>query len=175
MNRHFGVEILGPYRKWVRSFYLLSRRHLLVDFLPKGSETAQQVFIGTVLRQKTGAHKHHGRDILVTLTMARDKLSINELLDYASLLVKGEPCHYLLNGDQMAPNQDWEAPYHLIPFFKVGGVLSLDLQSCETAIQETLLTRELVQPATSGAPAQKVFQLVEKNRYLQFIFSFLLH
>ena len=163
MNRHFGVEVLGPYRKWARSFYLLSRRHLLVDFVPKGSEVAQQVFIKTVLKQKTGLHKHHGKDIEVTLSMGRNKLSMNEMLDYASLLVNGEPVHNMLNGNQMAPNQDWEAPHHLIPFFKVKGVLGLDLQSSETAIQETLLVKEHSQPATSSTPAQKVFQLVERT------------
>ena len=163
MNRQFGVEILGPYRKWARSFYFLSRRHLLVDFVPKGSEAAQQVFIQTVLKQKTGLHQHQGKNIAITLSMGRIKLSMNAILDYASLLVKGEPVHHLLNGDQMAPNQDWEAPYTMIPFFKVKGIIGLDLQSSETAIQETLLVRELSQPATGTAPAQKVFQLVERT------------
>ena len=147
MNKHVAVEFLGPYRKWVRSFYLLSRRHVLVDFVPKGEEKTQKLFVKEILKQKTGKYRHHGREFEVTCELAKNKLSLSELLDYASLLVKGKPDHLVLNLNQLAPNQDWEPPRHLIPKIYVERVW-VDKQVSGSALQETLVIRNQVQPTS---------------------------
>ena len=97
MSKALVVEALGFLVKWVRSFYILSRGEILIDFVPKGTLDMQFPFIKEVLEKKSGYHNHQGRLITNCCTLARSKFDLCVMYDYASLLAKGKTVHHVLH------------------------------------------------------------------------------
>ena len=156
MNRQFAVSVLGFKVKWVRSFYLLSRREILIDFVPKGSQEIQASFIQAVIEQKSGYHNYQGQLWSVKCQIAKTHLNINELYDYASLLSKGQVIHHMYHPDRLVPNQDWEPPQHMIPRVELQAGIHMDPQISANARRSDLLFKTQVLPATAFNPAKEV-------------------
>ena len=138
MNKEFAVKVLGFQLKWVRSMYVLSRRDILLDFVPKGNPAIQAAFIQGIISNKTGFEKAKDKWVEVQCQLARIQLSMNHLYDYASLLAKGKVIHHMLHADNLAPNQDWEPPQHMIPKLQFEGVLGLELDVVKNVERSTL-------------------------------------
>ena len=155
MNKKFAVDVLGFQLKWVRSMYLLSRRDILLDFVPKGNQAIQTAFIQGIISNKTGFHKAKGNWVEVQCQMARLHLNMNQMYDYASLLANGKVIHHVLHADNLAPNQDWEPPQHMIPTLKFDQVVDLELPVVENARRSTLNFQQHSSAATLSAPAQQ--------------------
>ena len=105
---------------------------------------------------KTGKHQYEEQSVAVTCQLAKSKLNINQMFDYASLLTNGRVIHHMLHVDGLVPNQDWEPPQHLIPKVWINGVGLVDPKVSANARRSSLSFHKHVRPASTSEPAKEV-------------------